>query len=442
MNRTAIASALVAALLAVSGAALLAAPGQFDVCAKAQQQDTPDTASFGFLTLGTNGYLLYSGDFKPNTFAFEDRTAYYTQLDRALEARGVQLVIAPLPSRTIVYPEALDKSQTLQRQYSTDQARENYANSHKRLSDLGLTSANLLESALERRRTDDSKNLYFVRDYHWTSAGARLYAQATAREIAKFEAYAALPKEKFTNTYVRTEDAESRLAYLLQQVCGTKTPAEKIDVFETTRDGGNLLGEDAYPVVVVGSSYTAEPKYNFEGFLKEALSTNVLNAAVSGGGYNAGLESYLLSAAYRKEKPKFLIWEFGANMTPWDQTPLREIVPSVYGDCDSKDAILERKGTLNDGVTSVLTNPSAKTDPVRDFVSLNFEDKTLRDFELTLSFEGGERENVSITRPSRIPNEGQYFLKLSEEFEGRLTDVSVKPRKRAQGHVRAKICRI
>jgi alginate biosynthesis protein AlgX len=448
MNKTAeITSAFIATIAATSSLSLLttlglAAPGQFDVCAKAQQKDTPDTASFGFLTPGNNGYLLYSGDFSPNTFAIDGRTQYYAQLDQALKSKGIQLVIAPLPSRTLIYPEVLDKNQPLQSAYSTDVARENYKKSFQRLNDLGLKSTDLLSSAMQQRLTDDSKNLYFTRDYHWTSEGAKLYAQATAREIMKLEAYKSLPKEKFTNKFLRSENADSRLAFILQQVCGTKTPPEKINIYETTRAGGNLLGNDTYPVVMVGSSYSAEAKYNFEGFLKEALSSNVLNAAVGGGGYNASLEAYFLSDAYAKEKPKFLIWEFGAGMTPWDQTPLREIVASVYGDCTSSNTIIENRTSLQDGPTSLLKNTTASVESSKDFVSIKFADKTLRNFDLNLKYDDGKQETVTITRSERIPNQGQFFLKLAEEFKGNLQEVTVVPAKKSKGAVAAKICRI
>jgi alginate biosynthesis protein AlgX len=436
-----IASTFAATMTIISSFTLLAAQGQLEVCAKAQAKDTPDTASFGFLTPGNNGYLLYAGDFSPNNFAIDGRTQYYGQLDRALKSKGIQLIVSPLPSRTIVYPEALDKDQPLQSTYSTDVARENYKKSFQRLTDLGLHTTDLLSTAIKQRQVDDSKNLYFARDYHWTSEGARLYAQATAREVMNFEAYKSLKKEKFTNTYDHSENAESRLAYLLQTVCGTKTPPEKINVYETTREGGNLLGDDAYPVVMVGSSYSADAKYNFEGFLKEALGSNVLNAAVSGGGYNASLEAYFLGKEYANEKPKFLIWEFAASMTPWDQTALREIIPSVYGDCASTAAIIENKTSLQ-GPTSVLKNTGAKVDGNTDFVSLKFADKTLLNFDLNLKFDDGKQETVKISRLDRIANEGQFYLKLASEFRGNLSEVTVTPGKKTQSEVSAKICRI
>jgi alginate biosynthesis protein AlgX len=443
MNKNALfAGAFLATVTIISSITPQAAPGQFEVCAKAQTKDTPDTASFGFLTPGNNGYLLYAGDLSPNTFAIQDRTQYYKQLDQALKSKGIQLVVSPLPSRTIVYPEALDKTQPLQSTYSTDLARNNYRASLRRLWDSQIYTIDLLDAALRQRQTDDSKSLYFIRDYHWTSEGAKLYAQTIAREVMKIDAYKDLKKQRFTNTYLRAENAESRLAYLLQTVCGTKTPPEKINVYETTREGGNLLGDDAYPVVMVGSSYSAEAKYNFEGFLKEALGSNVLNAAVSGGGYNTSLEAYLLSKEYANEKPKFLIWEFAASMTPWDQTALREIIPSVYGDCASSTAILENKTSLQEGPISILKNTAASVDSSKDFISIKLADKTLFNFDLNLKFDDGKQETVQITRSNRIPNEGQFYLKLANEFKGNLSEVTLIPGSKAKGAVAAKICRI
>jgi hypothetical protein len=168
---------------------------------------------------------------------------------------------------------------------------------------------------------------------------------------------------------------------------------------------------------------------------------NVLNAAVSGGGYNASLEAYFQSPAYLKSKPKFLIWEFAASMTPFDQTPLREIIPSIYGDC-AGNALLSAKSTMQAGTTSVLRNPSQETRGPQGFVSLKFADKTLLNFDLTLSFDDGKQETVQIARSGRVPNEGQFYLKLSDEFAGNLKEVTVTTKQNVKGAVSAKICKI
>jgi alginate biosynthesis protein AlgX len=422
--------------------ALQAAPGQIPVCAKAQQKDLPSNAGFGFLTPGLNGTLMYASDLTPNIFAHEGRTQYYAQLDQALKSKGIQLVVSPLPTRTIVYPEMIDNTQTAQKDYRPDVARENYRASLRRLWGLNIYTIDLLGAALNYRQSGAKQNLYFARDYHWTSDGAHVYAKAIAQEIGKLDSYKNLKQEKFVNTLLRNENTAGRLGFLLEQVCGTKTPPEKNGIYETTRVGGNLLGDDEYPVVMVGSSFSDERNYNFEGFLKEALSLNVLNAAVGGGGYNAALEAYFLGPQYAKSKPKFIIWEFVTSMTPFDQTPLREIIPSVYGDCSAGNALLSAKSTMQSGTTSVLQNSSKEIRGPQGFVSLKFADKTLLKFDLSLKFDDGKQETVQIARSERIPNEGQFFLKLSDEFAGNLKEVTVTTPQKVTGAVSAKVCKI
>jgi alginate O-acetyltransferase complex protein AlgJ len=48
---------------------------------------------------------------------------------------------------------------------------------------------------------------------------------------------------------------------------------------------------------------------NFHGFLQQALSTKVLNAAKDGGGFLQATTNYLKDDAFRLAKPKLIIWE-------------------------------------------------------------------------------------------------------------------------------------
>jgi SGNH hydrolase-like domain, acetyltransferase AlgX len=168
---------ITAVLMISSGLRTLqAAPGQIPVCQKAQQKDTPATASFGFLTPGLNGTVLYPGDLSPNTFAIDGRTQFYAQLDQALKSRGIQLVISALPTRTLVYPEMIDATQPLQTGFNPDTARENYRASLRRLWGLHIYTIDMLSAALNYRQTGAKQSLYFARDYHWTSEGTKVYA--------------------------------------------------------------------------------------------------------------------------------------------------------------------------------------------------------------------------------------------------------------------------
>jgi alginate O-acetyltransferase complex protein AlgJ len=61
------------------------------------------------------------------------------------------------------------------------------------------------------------------------------------------------------------------------------------------------------PVVLTGTSYSL--RANFAGFLQQALTAKVLNAAKDGGGFLLATTQYLKDDAFRSAKPKLLLWE-------------------------------------------------------------------------------------------------------------------------------------
>jgi alginate O-acetyltransferase complex protein AlgJ len=70
-----------------------------------------------------------------------------------------------------------------------------------------------------------------------------------------------------------------------------------------------LFGDEKIPVALVGTSYSANPLWNFAGFLEEALQTDVINAAEEGQGPFETMKTYLASAAFRDNPPELVVWE-------------------------------------------------------------------------------------------------------------------------------------
>jgi alginate biosynthesis protein AlgX len=434
--------AFASAMVVSSGFVTRAAPSKIEVCQKAQDKSLPDNSSFGFLTPGLDGAVLFSGDLTNGHFVYEGRSQYFGQFDQALKSKGIHLLVTPLPTRAIVHPEMLDRSQVAQAKFDVAATRENYRSSLKRLSGMQVDSVDLLASAMQYQKTGSTAPLFFSRDNHWTTDGSKLFAQSVAHQLAKSGALKGIKPVQFSNKLVNSLDTISWLAQALQRVCETTIEPEKVSIYETTRVGGDLLGEDEYPVVLVGSSYSFEPRYNFEGFLKELLQVNVLNAAINAGGFNASLEGYFQSKAYAEKKPKVIVWEFSTSASPWEQTALRELIPSVYGDCADSSAVLLGKSTVLKGSTSILKIPKSNLRGPQHFVSLKLSDKSILEFDLNLKFDDGKQETVKIVRSDRIANEGQFYLKFADEFKGNLTEVVLTPRDGAQGNVSAKICKI
>jgi alginate O-acetyltransferase complex protein AlgJ len=75
-------------------------------------------------------------------------------------------------------------------------------------------------------------------------------------------------------------------------------------------DLGDLFGPQTVDVVLVGTSYSANPDWSFPEALKLSLKSDVLNAAAQGLGPVKPMSDYLASDAFRDAPPKVVIWEF------------------------------------------------------------------------------------------------------------------------------------
>lgn len=155
---------------------------------------------------------------------------------------------------------------------------------------------------------------FFRRDLHWTPEGANVVLTETASQIRQALGKT-LPNAEFT-LMRRPEDAGHRGQFVnswTSENCGYLLPPEPLGVYDVSRTGPGA--ESAFPeVVLTGSSFSIEPyTYNFLG---AALETDVLNASVGSGGAILALQRYLTGDAYRKHRPKVLVWEFPTYAPP------------------------------------------------------------------------------------------------------------------------------
>ncbi|BBN52921.1 hypothetical protein TRE132_10460 [Pseudomonas chlororaphis subsp. aurantiaca] len=77
-----------------------------------------------------------------------------------------------------------------------------------------------------------------------------------------------------------------------------------------------LFADNEVPVALVGTSYSANPNWNFVGALKQALHSDVVSYAEDGHGPVLPMLSYLKSDAFKNSPPQVLIWEFPERYLP------------------------------------------------------------------------------------------------------------------------------
>jgi alginate O-acetyltransferase complex protein AlgJ len=108
---------------------------------------------------------------------------------------------------------------------------------------------------------------------------------------------------------------KERAGDLTRYIPGVAFPRDIFSAYATGLDvatageSQDLFGASVPPVTLVGTSYSANPDWHSEGFLKEALQADVLNMADEGQGPFTVMDKYLETDAWKSSPPELIIWE-------------------------------------------------------------------------------------------------------------------------------------
>ena len=377
------------------------------------------------LHAGPDGWLLRDDDLITTAAVEPSTLAYLTRLTDALEAQGVTLVLAAQPPRGVALPpESLPD-------YDPGAALARYAVVRSALEATGLHVTDLGSVAAS------TPNYFFKRDHHWTPDGAEASAQAVADTVRTTRAYEGLEPKTFQTETTGREEQVGSFGEAIGRICGRNPPAERLTRHRTTAQSavqetpaGDLFGDaSAPPITLVGTSNSAREDLNFAGFLEEATGFEVLNAAATGGGPQAALESYLRSETFHQATPGFIVWEF-ATLFDVPQDPLfyRQLIPSVKGVCKADAATVTRE--LEGTSLSLFDSPGSGRN-----LYLEFSDLSVKSFELEVRYRNGRSETLSLRRSGREVNDGSYSLELL----GQPARITLTPQD-ATGDVQARLC--
>ena len=266
--------------------------------------------NFRTLKEGAPGWLYRDSDLKQDFGPSKAGYKNLRKLNQALAKRGTQLLIVPIPTRGLVETQQLGKIK-----YKIKAGRRAYARYLQRLRKVGMQVPPLpqmFESQGDAAAQETREPLFFARDHHWNSQGAREVAQLTAAHIKTLDVYPALVKAAFRTQPQARRELDGSLQRAAFKICGRHYPREQFDEYVTeSLSTADLFAElPETEVVLVGTSNSkGQLNFNFSGFLSEYAGLDVLNLAQSGGGYGGALKAYLTSDAFASKPPKLLIWE-------------------------------------------------------------------------------------------------------------------------------------
>lgn len=187
------------------------------------------------LHTGSQGAILFDSEINPDWAGWNNLAEQMGSLSKALKSKGVQLVVAPIPSRVMLNPALLNTKESAQARVATDQPDKRFKEVLAGLRRNGVTTVDLwqpLKSGISQYSKDSP---FFLNEFHWTQAGALIGAIEIAKSIesAKIdlerEAYAIVPAGR------RTFEPVLPMRQLLK-LCGQATLIS-YPSFSTVRQG-------------------------------------------------------------------------------------------------------------------------------------------------------------------------------------------------------------
>lgn len=309
------------------------------------------------VVVGKDGWLYTDEEFKldnDSPVLVSRNLALIDWVKRKLARRHIALLVALIPAKTRVYPEHLDHKQP------PGLRQVLYSRTLDTLRAERVATVDLLDPLRAGKRQQPT----FLRtDTHWTPYGAQLAAQAiavsagTARDSADSFRTQAGTAEVHRGDLFNFLPLDPWFGWLLPP---RDTLAQPHTI--SSGDKGSLLGGDTSPeVALVGTSYSAEPQWNFVGALEQAMQTEVLNYAKDGQGPFAPMVAYMHSADFRNAPPKLVVWEIPERYLPLPQTALNAyhlppdaFVPDVTVASAAQSGPSVQEGGSSSHVTSKL----------------------------------------------------------------------------------------
>ncbi|TPG75955.1 alginate O-acetyltransferase [Pseudomonas mandelii] len=271
------------------------------------------------VVLGRDQWLYSDEEFNPivnEELNLQGNYALVEGVRQELKAKGVKLVMAIVPAKTRLYPEHLGEVKP-----SSIHANL-YEDFHAHVAANKILAPDLFGPMLKAKL--DGQQVFLRTDTHWTPEGAQIAAETLAKTIAEKTPLSGEPQHFITEPAEKvTHKGDLRLFLPLDPLFENLMPKpEPLQKRNTVAAQDQPAGDDALfanaevPVALIGTSYSANPNWNFVGALKQALNSDVVNYAEDGHGPILPMLSYLKSDAFKNSPPQVLIWEFPERYLP------------------------------------------------------------------------------------------------------------------------------
>lgn len=294
------------------------------------------------VVVGRGNWLFTDEEFKPATLPrqAQDNWALIEAVQAEFKRRDIQLVLLLLPAKARLYPEQLGSDRPVAAQNRL------YPQAMQRMQQGRVAGPDLLPAWQQAKL---QAPVFLRTDTHWTPFGAEVAAQSLAAYL--FAQGRLQPgNERFVTEPGKTLTHKGDLLSFLPlepYFAGLQPPSEPLQQRQTSpaaepadSSADALFAEQQAELALVGTSYSANPKWNFIGALKQALGSDVLNYAEDGHGPLVPMLRLLQRGSEHTAGLRLVLWEFPERylLQPSDLSEFDAAWLTRLRDTSAKDA--------------------------------------------------------------------------------------------------------
>lgn len=261
------------------------------------------------VVVGEGGWLYTEEEFVTEAgaaAALDRHLASIQQVRQQLATAGTELLVVLIPAKARVYPEYRGEHRP------SSVHRDLYADARQALLARRVVAPDLLQVM---RRCKQQTPVFLRTDTHWTPAGARCVAET----VTSAEPYPRGDRQYRTEVVEIVDHRGDLLQFLpLSPYFDHLLPlADRLAHPNTVevQAAADLFGDARTPpLTLIGTSYSADDRWNFAGALRQAGREDVLNLATSGQGPFAPMQAYLTSPP--AVPPRLMVWEIPERYLP------------------------------------------------------------------------------------------------------------------------------
>lgn len=241
-----------------------------------------------------------------------------------LQGKGIKTVILPIPAKAEIYSEHVPPRLRGHVIPLTDVTR--YLDAHH------MPWIPVEDGLLKAKANGDQ--VFFRTETHWTPRGALVTAGTVAGWLKDHDLMQ-WPQTSFTIKADKPQPLESDLENFipvspsfssLLPAAETYTPYKVVQT-KLSSDADSLFSNTANPVALVGTSYSADTRWNFAGWLRAILHTEIDNVSEKGKGPFDPMDKFLRMVKEGETGARLVIWEMPVRSLAMDYAALAKTKP-------------------------------------------------------------------------------------------------------------------